>query len=99
MQIVPEIDLQEIIDYGKQKNVGVWLWGGWLPLDQKMEEALSKYSKMGIKGFKIDFMDRDDQKMVQFYYRMAKKAAESPLADRFHGAYKPRVCNALILTL
>ncbi len=76
MKIVPEINLQEIIDYGKQKEVGVWLWGGWLPLDQKIDEALPKYSKMGIKGFKIDFMDRDDQKMVQFYYRMAKKAAE-----------------------
>ena len=77
MKIVPEINLQEIIDYGKQKNVGVWLWGGWLPLDQKIDEALSKYSKMGIKGFKIDFMDRDDQKMVQFYYRDGKEGSGS----------------------
>ncbi len=89
MKIDPEINLQEIIDYGKLKNVGVWLWGGWLPLDQKMDEALSTYSKMGIKGFKIDFMDRDDQKMVQFYYRMAKKAAEYYLMIDYHGAYKP----------
>ena len=89
MKIVPGINLQEIIDYGKQKNVGVWLWGGWLPLDQKIDEALSTYSKMGIKGFKIDFMDRDDQKMVQFYYRMAKKAAEYHLLVDYHGAYKP----------
>jgi alpha-glucosidase len=89
MKIVPEINLQEIIDYGKQKEVGVWLWGGWLPLDQKIDEALSKYSKMGIKGFKIDFMDRDDQKMVQFFYRMAKKAAEYHLMIDYHGAYKP----------
>src|SRR5215471_14158490 len=89
MQIVPEINLQEIVDYGKQKNVGVWLWGGWLPLDKKIDEALGKYSRMGIKGFKIDFMDRDDQKMVQFYYRMAKKAAEYHLMIDYHGAYKP----------
>lgn len=89
MKIVPAIDLQEIIDYGRQKNVGVWLWGGWLPLDQKMDEALSTYSKMGIKGFKIDFMDRDDQKMVQFYYRLAKKAAEYKVMIDYHGAYKP----------
>jgi alpha-glucosidase len=89
MRIVPEVDLQQIIDYGKQKNVGVWLWGGWLPLDKKIDEALSKYSKMGIKGFKIDFMDRDDQKMVEFYYRMAKKAAEYHLMIDYHGAYKP----------
>lgn len=89
MKIVPAINLQEIIDYGKQKNVGVWLWGGWLPLDQKTDLALSTYSKMGIKGFKIDFMDRDDQKMVAFYYRFSKKAAEYKLMLDFHGAYKP----------
>jgi alpha-glucosidase len=89
MKIVPEINLQQIIDYGKQKEVGVWLWGGWLPLDQKIDEALSKYSRMGIKGFKIDFMDRDDQKMVQFCYRMAKKAAEYHLMIDYHGIYKP----------
>ncbi|RAW00953.1 glycoside hydrolase family 97 protein [Pseudochryseolinea flava] len=89
MKIVPEINLQEIIDYGKQKNVGVWLWGGWLPLDKKTDLALSTYSKMGVKGFKIDFMDRDDQKMVNFYYRFAKKAAEYKLMIDYHGAYKP----------
>jgi alpha-glucosidase len=89
MKIVPAINLQEIIDYAKAKNVGVWLWGGWLPLDQKMDEALQTYSRMGIKGFKVDFMDRDDQKMVQFYYRLAKKAAEYHIMLDFHGAYKP----------
>jgi len=89
MQIIPEINLQEIVDYGKQKNVGVWLWGGWLPLDKKTDLAFSTYSKMGIKGFKIDFMNRDDQKMVNFYYRLAQKAAEYKLMLDFHGAYKP----------
>ena len=89
MQIVPEIDLQQIIDYAKQKNVGVWLWMGSYPLDQKMEEAFSKYSKMGVKGFKIDFMDRDDQNMVQYYYRVAKTAADHHIMVDFHGAYKP----------
>jgi alpha-glucosidase len=89
MKIVPDIDLKEIIEYGKQKNVGVWLWGGWLPLDKQIDHALSTYSKMGIKGFKIDFMDRDDQKMVAFFYRFAKKAAEYKLMVDYHGAYKP----------
>jgi alpha-glucosidase len=89
MKIVPDVNLQEIIDYGKSKNIGVWLWGGWLPLDKKSDLALSTYSKMGIKGFKIDFMDRDDQKMVQFFYRFAKKAAEYRIMLDFHGAYKP----------
>ena len=89
MEIVPEIDLQQIIDYAKQKNVGVWLWMGSYPLDQKMEDAFSKYSKMGVKGFKIDFMDRDDQNMVQYYYRVAKTAATHHIMVDFHGAYKP----------
>jgi alpha-glucosidase len=89
MEIVPEINLPEIIQYGKTKGVGVWLWGGWLPLDKQLDHALSTYSSMGIKGFKIDFMDRDDQKMVQFFYRFAKKAAEYKLMVDFHGAYKP----------
>ena len=89
MKVVPEIDLQEIIDYAKSKGVGVWLWGGWLPLNQKTDEALSTYSNMGIKGFKVDFMDRDDQKMVDFYYRLAEKAAQYNLMLDFHGAYKP----------
>lgn len=89
MDIVPEINLQEIIDYGKSKNVGIWLWGGWLPLNKKMDEALNKYATMGIKGFKVDFMDRDDQKMVNFYYRLAEKAAQYKLMIDYHGAYKP----------
>ena len=89
MQVVPEIDLQEIIDYAKQKDVGVWLWGGWYPLDRKTDEAFSTYSKMGVKGFKVDFMNRDDQKMVDFYYRLARKAAEYKLMLDFHGSYKP----------
>jgi alpha-glucosidase len=89
MKIVPDINLQQIIDYGKQKNVGVWLWGGWLPMNEKMDEALKLYSEMGIKGFKIDFMDRDDQKVVQFYYRLAAKAATYRIMLDFHGAYKP----------
>lgn len=89
MRIVPNIDLKAIIDYAKEKNVGVWLWMGSYPLDQKMDEAFDTYSAMGVKGFKIDFMDRDDQNMVQFYYRIAKKAAASHIMIDFHGAYKP----------
>jgi alpha-glucosidase len=89
MKIIPEIDLQQIIGYATQKNVGVWLWMGSYPLDQKMDEIFSTYSKMGVKGFKIDFMDRDDQNMVEFYYRVAKNAAAYHIMVDFHGAYKP----------
>ncbi len=89
MKIVPEINLQQIIDYAAKKNVGVWLWMGSYPLDQKMDEIFSTYSKMGVKGFKIDFMDRDDQNMVEYYYRVAKTAATNQIMVDFHGAYKP----------
>src|SRR5580658_7740091 len=89
MKIAPEIDLAAIIEYAKQRNVGVWLWAGARPLDQKMEEVMTRYSQLGIKGFKVDFMNRDDQRMVGFYYRAAKEAAAHHLMLDFHGAYKP----------
>ncbi len=93
MKIVPAIDLKEIIRYAAEKNVGVWLWMGSYPLDQKMNEIFTTYSKMGVKGFKIDFMDRDDQPMVDYYYRVAKMAAENHVMVDFHGAYKPTGLN------
>jgi alpha-glucosidase len=89
MKISGKINLKEIIDYGKQKNVGVILWAGWYAVDQKMEEAFSKYAAMGVKGFKIDFMDRDDQPMVSSLYSIAKKAADYKLMVDYHGMYKP----------
>ncbi|HVZ95917.1 MAG TPA: glycoside hydrolase family 97 protein [Chitinophagaceae bacterium] len=89
MDINPKINLQEIIDYGRQKNVGVLLWATWYAVTEKMEEAFSKYAAMGIKGFKIDFMDRDDQKLVSSIYAIAKSAADHKLLLDFHGMYKP----------
>ena len=89
MKISPGVDLKEITRYAKSKNVGIWLWSGTNPMNEKMEEALSVYSEMGVKGFKVDFMDRDDQEMVDFTYRLAKKAAEHHLMLDYHGTYKP----------
>ena len=89
LDIVPAIDLQEIIDYGKQKNVGVILWTTWLALEENMDVAFDRYQKMGAKGFKIDFMQRDDQWMVDWYYSTAKKAADYKMLVDYHGAYKP----------
>ena len=89
MQVVPEIDLPEIINYAERKGVSILLWGGWVPLDQKMDEALKHYSDMGIKGFKVDFMDRDDQRVVSFCTRLAEKAAQYKLLIDYHGCYKP----------
>lgn len=89
MNIVPEIDLQEIIDYANAKDVDIVLWAGWSPLRNQMDEVYAKYSAMGVKGYKIDFMNRDDQDVVNFYYEAARKAAEYKQFVDFHGAYKP----------
>lgn len=86
---IPEIDLKAILDHAKAKNVGIILWCGWVPLNQNMEEVFDHYAKMGIKGFKIDFMDRDDQKVVNFYYKVAQLGAQHHMLIDFHGAYKP----------
>jgi alpha-glucosidase len=89
MVVSPNINLAEIIAYAKQKNVAVILWASWYAASQKTTEAFSKYSAMGIKGFKIDFMDRDDQKMVASIYEIAQKAADYKLVIDYHGMYKP----------
>jgi alpha-glucosidase len=85
----PDINLQEIIDYGKQKQVGVVLWSTWYAAKTQTEAAFSHYSKMGVKGFKIDFVDRDDQVAVASLYEIAKKAAEYLLIVDYHGVFKP----------
>ena len=92
-QIVPEIDLKELVAYGKERNVGLVLWAGYAAIDKDMEHVCKHYSDMGIKGFKVDFMDRDDQEVVEFYYRMAETAAKYHLFIDFHGAYKPTGLN------
>ena len=65
-QVVPEIDLQKLVAYANSKNVGLILWAGYYAFEHDMEKVCEHYSKLGIKGFKIDFMDRDDQQMVDF---------------------------------
>ena len=89
MQVVPEIDLKHLIDYGKERGVGIVLWGGYWAVNRDMENLFKHYAEMGVKGFKIDFMDRDDQDMVNFYERAAATAAKYQLMVDFHGAYKP----------
>jgi alpha-glucosidase len=85
----PETDVPRIIEYAKQRGVAVLLWVFWGALDKQMDEALSLYKKWGAAGIKVDFMDRDDQEMVNFYERCVRKAAEHKLTVDFHGAYKP----------
>lgn len=84
-----KLDIQQIVDYGKQKNVGVILWSTWYAITRDADGLFAKFSQMGVKGFKIDFIDRDDQKMVSSLYELAKKAAEHHLLVDYHGMYKP----------
>jgi len=87
--IVPEIDMKEILSYAKRKGVGVILWCVWKTLDDQLDKSLEQFEKWGIAGIKVDFMNRDDQIMVNFYHKIAKKAAEHHLLVDFHGSYKP----------
>ncbi len=89
LKIKKDVDVKELIRYGEEKGVGVILWVTWKGLDDKLEEALDAYAEWGAKGIKVDFMQRDDQVMVDYYYRVAKAAAERKLLVDFHGAYKP----------
>ncbi len=89
LKIVPKLNMQEVIDYGKKKDVGVILWCVWYTLDKQLQPALDAFQKWGIKGIKVDFMQRDDQKMVDYYWKIAREAAKRHLLVDFHGAYKP----------
>lgn len=86
---IAQMDMEELTAYAEKKNVGIILWVSWVPFEQKMKEAFEQYKKWNIKGLKIDFMNRDDQRMVDFYYTVAKEAAQYKMLIDFHGAYKP----------
>ena len=88
-KVIPEMDMEELVAYGKKKNVDLILWVSWAPFKEKIDEAMDLFQKWGIKGIKMDFMNRDDQTMVDFYYEVARKAAQHKLLVDFHGAYKP----------
>lgn len=88
-KIVSDIDLEELIEYASSKNVGIILWLPYYGFAMDMDGICKHYSDMGIKGFKIDFMDRDDQPMVDFHYQAAKIAAKHHLLIDYHGTYKP----------
>ena len=87
--VVPEIDIAELVRYGAERNVGIVLWAGYWAFDRDMDKICAYYSDLGVKGWKIDFMDRDDQVMVDFYARAARTAAKYHQFVDFHGAYKP----------
>ena len=90
LQTIPPVDLPGLVKYGAERNVGLWLWVHWKLLDANMDQVLPFYAKLGIKGIKVDFMDRDDQQMVAFYHRLMKATAENKLMLDLHGAFPPR---------
>jgi len=83
------IDMPALLDYAKSKNVKLWLWAHWTDIDRQADEAFALFEKWGIAGVKIDFMDRADQWMVNWYRQTARKAADHHLMLDFHGAFKP----------
>lgn len=93
LTVIPELDLPELVRYGKSKGVDLILWAVFNVLDDQLEAACKKYSEMGISGFKIDFLDRDDQTAVEMTYRIAEMAAKYKLTLDLHGFYKPTGLN------
>ncbi len=93
LDVSPEINVEELVSYGKEKNVGIILWVIWKTLDDQLQEALDQFEAWGVKGIKVDFMQRDDQPMVDYYWKIAREAASRHLLVDFHGAYKPSGLN------
>ncbi|MFP4489058.1 MAG: glycoside hydrolase family 97 protein, partial [Bacteroidales bacterium] len=89
LDVVPEIDVEHLCEYAESKNVGIILWVVWNTLDNKLDKALAQFETWGARGIKVDFMQRDDQKVVDYYWRVARKAADHKLLVDYHGSYKP----------
>ena len=90
---VPGLDMKEICDYAATKGVGIRVWVHWAALYPQLDQAFEQFEKWGLKGMMIDFMDRDDQDMVNMQTEMLEKAAAHHLHVQFHGAYKPTGLN------
>jgi len=88
-KVKPEVDIPALVEYGRRRGVSIILWVVWKTLDDQLEPALDRFAEWGIRGIKVDFMQRDDQWMVNFYYRIAEAAAKRRLLVNFHGSYKP----------
>jgi alpha-glucosidase len=89
LSVNPNIDIPELVAYGKKKDVDIILWVVWKTLEDQFDAALEQFSKWGVKGMKIDFMQRDDQWVVNWYRKVAKEAAKHKLLVNFHGSYTP----------
>jgi alpha-glucosidase len=85
----PDVDVPALAAYGKEKGVGLILWASWYAITKQMNEIFPKYAALGIKGWKIDFIDRDDQLAVESTYEIAKLAAQYKMTADYHGVFKP----------
>ena len=89
LEVTPDLNMQELVDYAKQKNVGIILWASWKTLDDQLIPALDQFEKWGVKGIKVDFMQRSDQIMIDYFYRVCREAAKRHMMVDFHGDQKP----------
>ena len=89
LELNPDVNMDELTAYGKQKNVGLILWVSWKLLDDQLEPALDLYAKWGIRGIKVDFMQRSDQPLVAYFHRVCREAGKRHLMVDFHGDQKP----------
>jgi alpha-glucosidase len=91
LDVVPEINMEELSAYAKQKNVGIILWVVWKTLDDQLEPALDQFAKWGVKGIKVDFMQRSDQLLINYYHKVSRETAKRKMLVDFHGDQKPAV--------
>jgi alpha-glucosidase len=89
LEVVPEINMDELTAYARQKNVGIILWVVWKTLDDQLIPALDQFEKWGVKGIKVDFMQRSDQIMIDYYHRVSRECAKRKMLVDFHGDQKP----------
>lgn len=91
LEVTPDLSMDELVAYAKQKNVGLILWASWKTLDDQLVPALDQFEKWGIKGIKVDFMQRSDQIMINYFERVCREAAKRHMLVDFHGDQKPAV--------
>jgi len=89
LTVNPDVDMAAVLAHGKEKGVGIILWTTWKTLDDQFAPAMDQFSRWGVAGLKVDFMQRDDQWMVDYYYKVAAEGAKRKMLIDFHGAYKP----------
>ena len=89
LEVTPDLNMEELVTYAKQKNVGIILWASWKTLDDQLIPALDQFEKWGVKGIKVDFMQRSDQIMIDYFYRVCREAAKRHMLVDYHGDQKP----------